>query len=135
MTTQELYDALICKPDLHSAPELQDRILVWYLYEHACVQAFCNHGNSSIEIVTDSVWNGSLIHWHPDEEDMVDELYVLGKKGNMLVLKKSLLGTSTVYAGPSETCPFADRTPLHFGKTKWDGGHLIYLEQKQVTAE
>ena len=130
MTTQELYNAIIRKPDLHSTPKLYDNILVWHLYKNAYVQAFCNDGDSSIEIVGDSVWAGSIMHWHPDEGDMIDTLYTLGKKGNLLVLKKSLLGTSTFYAGPSENCPLADRTPFHMGKKKWDGGHFIYLEQK-----
>ena len=61
---------------------------------------------------------------------MFNELYTLGKKGNMLVLKKSLFGTSIFYSGPSEAFPLADRRSLYFGKKKWDGGQLIYLEQK-----
>ncbi len=130
MTTKELYDAIISKPDLHSTPRLYDNILVWHLYKDAYVQAFCNDGNTSIDIIGSSVFSGSVMHWHPDENDMLDELYVLGKKGNMLVLKKSLLGTSTFYSGPSERFPLDDRRPLHFGKKKWDGGQLVYLEQK-----
>lgn len=130
MTTWELYDKLICKPDLHSIPKLYDNILVWHLYKNAYVQAFCNDGDTAIDIVSDSVFAGSIIHWHPREEDMIDELYTLGKKGNMLVLKKSLLGTSTFYSGPSGNFPLEDRMPLHFGKKKWDGGQLVYLEQK-----
>jgi len=130
MTTKELYDAIICKPDLHSTPQLYDSILVWHLYENAYVQAFCNDGDTSIDIISGSVWTGSLMHWHPDEDDMIDELYTLGKKGNMLVLKKSLLETTIFYAGPAETFPLTDRRSLHFGKKKWDGGQLVYLAQK-----
>ena len=130
MTTKELYDAIICKPDLHSHPVLHDNILVWHLYKNAYVQAFCHDGDTSIDIINNSVFSGSIMHWHPDEEEMVDELYTLGKNGNLLVLKKSLLGTSTFYAGPPENCPLTDRTPLHLGKKKWDGGRFIYLEQK-----
>jgi len=47
-----------------------------------------------------------------------------------LVLKKSLFGTSIFYSGPSEAFPLTDRRSLYFGKKKWDGGQLIYLEQK-----
>lgn len=61
---------------------------------------------------------------------MVSELYALAKKGNMLVLKKSFLGTSIFYSGPSEAFPLTDRRSLYFGKKKWDGGQLVYLEQK-----
>ena len=130
MTTKELYDAIICKPDLHSHPVLHDNILVWHLYKNAYVQAFCHDGDTSIDIIGNSVFSGSIMHWHPDEDDMISELYALGKKGNMLVLKKTLLSTSTFYSGPSENFPLTERTQLHFGKKKWDGGQLVYLEQK-----
>lgn len=130
MTTKELYDAIICKPDLHSIPKVYDNILIWHLYKNANVQAFCNDGDTSIDIIGDSVFTGSVMHWHPNEKDMIDELYALGKKGNILVLKRSLLGTSTFYSGPSENFPLSDRSKLYFGKKKWDGGQLVYLEQK-----
>ena len=130
MTTKELYDAIICKPDLHSHPVLHDNILVWHLYKNAYVQAFCHDGDTSIDIIGNSIFSGSIMHWHPNEDDMISELYALGKKGNMLVLKKSLFGTSVFYSGPAETFPITDRRSLHFGKKKWDGGQLVYLEQK-----
>ena len=130
MTTKELYDAIICKPDLHSHPVLHDNILVWHLYKNAYVQAFCHDGDTSIDIIGNSIFSGSIMHWQPNEDDMISELYALGKKGNMLVLKKSLFGTSVFYSGPAETFPITDRRSLHFGKKKWDGGQLVYLEQK-----
>ena len=129
MTTKELYDALICKADLHSLPQLHDQILIWPLYKNAYVQASCNDRDTVIDIVSNSVFSGSLFHWHPDETDMVDELYALGKKGNLLVLKKSFLGASIYYSGQAESFPLTDKSPLHFGKKKWSGGQLIYLEQ------
>ena len=129
MTTQELYNAIICKSDLHSIPQIHDNILIWPLYKNAYVQAFCNEGDTSIDIVSNSVFSGSMIHWHPDQADMIDELYNLGKKGNMLVLKKSLLGTSIFYSGQADRFPLDDKSPLHFGKKKWSGGQLVYLEQ------
>ena len=87
MTTKELYIHLIHKTDLHSQPELHDDILIWPLYTYAYIQDFCHDGDTSIDIIYNSVFSGSIMHWHPDEEDMVDELYTLGKKGNLLVLK------------------------------------------------
>ena len=130
MTTKELYDAIICKLDLHSHPILHDNILVWHLYKNAYVQAFCYNGDTSIDIIGDSLFAGSIMHWHPAEDDMIDELYAFGKKGNMLVLKKSLFGTSIFYSGPAEAFPLTDRRSLHFSKKKWDSGQLVYLEQK-----
>ena len=128
MTTKEVYQHLIQKPDLHSLPELHDDILIWPLYKNAYIQVFCHDGDTSVDIIGNSVFSGSIMHWHPDEDGMIDELYTLGKKGNMLVLKKSLLGTSVFYSGPSENFPLTEKTPLHLGKKKWDGGQLLYLD-------
>jgi len=61
---------------------------------------------------------------------MFEELYSLGKKGNMLVLKKSLFGISVFFKGSLEEYPFSDKREVYFGKKKWDAGLLIYLEQK-----
>ena len=130
MTTKELYDTIICKPDLHSLPKLYDNSLIWHLYKNAYIHACCNGADSFIEIFSGDGFTGSLMRQRLDEDEMFNELYTLGKKGNMLVLKKSLFGTSVFYSGPSESFPLTDRTSLHFGKKKWDGGQLVYLEQK-----
>ena len=130
MTTKELYDAIICSSDLHSLPKLYENSLIWHLYKNAYVHACCNGANSPIEIFGGNGFSGSLMRQRIDEDDMFNELYTLGKKGNILVLKKSLFGTSIFYSGPSEAFPLTDRRSLYFGKKKWDGGQLIYLEQK-----
>ena len=130
MTTKELYNAIVCKPDLHSSPKLYGNSLIWHLYKNAYIHACCNGVDAFIEIFGGDGFTGSLMRQRLDEDEIVTELYILGKKGNMLVLKKSLLGTSVFYSGPSETFPLTDRRSLYFGKKKWDGGQLVYLEQK-----
>ena len=130
LTTKELYDSLISKPDLHSIPELHDELLIWPLYADAYVRAYCDSYDTCIDIISNSSIRGSLVHWHPDETDMFDELYALGKKGNILVLKKTLFGTSVFYTGPADERPQSIKTGLYFGSTKYDGGQLIFLEQK-----
>ncbi len=130
MTTKELYDILVSKPNVHSLPKLYDNSLIWHLYKNAYIHACCNGVDSFIEIFGGDGFTGSLMRQRLDEDEMVNELYTLGKKGNILVLKKSLFGTSVFYSGPSETFPLPDRRSLYFGKKKWDGGQLVYLEQK-----
>lgn len=130
MTTKELYDTLISKPDLHSLPKLYDNSLIWHLYKNAYIHTYCNNEDATVEIFSGDGFSGSLMRWRFDEDEVVSELYTLGKKGNMLVLKKSLLGTSTFYSGPSENFLLSDRRKIFFGKKKWDGGQLVYLEQK-----
>lgn len=123
LTTKKLYEKLIQMPDLHSAPELKDETLIWKLYKDVYVRAYCDSYDTRIEIIHSSWIKGSFTHWHPDEDDMFDELYSLGKKGNILVLHKSLLGTGVFYMGAPDKYRFAK-------KKKWHWGKLIYLEQK-----
>lgn len=122
-TTKELYEELLEMPDLHSHPELDDEILIWKLYKNAYVRAYCDRYDTCIDIISNNVMGGSLTHWHPDEEDMFDELYSLGKKGNILVLKKDLLGVGVFYIGEPDKYCFPKSKKRHWGK-------LIYLEQK-----
>lgn len=123
ITTKELYEKLIQMPDLYSTPELNDEILIWKLYKDVYVRAYCDGYDTCIDIIHSSMFRGSLTHWHPDEDNMFDELYSLGKKGNILVLRKSLLGTGVFYIGALDKYHFAK-------KKKWHLGKLIYLEQR-----
>ena len=124
-TTKELYKKLLEMPDLHSAPELDGEILIWKLYKNAYIRAYCDNYDTCIEISGTFPYCPSM-HWHPDEDDMFDELYSLGKKGNILVLKKYLfgiLGVGVFYMGEPDK--------YHFDKNKkWHWGKLTYLEPK-----
>ncbi len=122
-STKELYEKLIQMSDLHSLPELDGEIIIWKLYKNAYIRACCDSYDTCIDIIDDSILVGSLTHWHPDEENMLEELYSLGKKGNILVLKKFLLGTVVFYIGEPEKYQFNT-------KKKWHWGKLTYLEQK-----
>ncbi len=122
-TTKEIYEKLLQMPDLHSIPELDGEILIWKLYKNAYVRAYCDSYDTCIDVISDSVLVGSLAHWHPDEEYMFDELYDLGKKGNILVVKNLFLIKGVFYKG--------DPDKYHFDKNKkWHWGKLAYLEQK-----
>ena len=122
-TTKELYEKLLEMPDLHSKPELDGEILIWNLYKNAYVRAYCDNYDTCIDIISNSAVVGSLTHWHPDENDMLDELYSLGKKGNILVIQNSLLVKGVFYKGsPNKYCFDINK--------KWHWGKLTYLEQK-----
>lgn len=103
---EQIYEELIKKPDLHSVPQLEGDILIWNLYQNAHVYASCDGYDTCIDIVSDSLYRGSLIHWHPDEDEMVDVLYNLGKKGNILVLKKTLFAKKISMWGRRSNTPF-----------------------------
>ena len=57
------------------------------------------------------------------KKDMLEELYSLGKNGNILVLKNGLISTRIYYIGDPETYQ------LNL-ENKWHLGKLTYLEQK-----
>lgn len=130
MTTQELYQELLSKDDLHSVPELYDDILVWHLFKDAYIQAYCRHGDTCLDIVSESIYTGILMHSHPAEDQMLMDLYAFGKQGNMVVLEKSVLATNISYVGPSNQCPFDGRIPFRLGRWFYPSKHFIYLEQK-----
>ena len=126
---KELYDTLISMPDLHSIPEIHDDILIWPLYRDAYICACCND-SAYIEIVSNSLYAGTLVHRKLSQDKMLERLYALGKKGNILVLKKTLFGTNVFYTGPADEYAQSGENGIHFGNKKYDSGQLICLEQK-----
>ena len=127
---QQLHDALMQMPDLHSSPTFNGNVLYWDLYKDAYVRAYCNDKDFYIEIVGIALSNSGSVRWLADKNSMLQELYSLGKEGNMCVIKKTLYGSSVFYMGSPSQYPFPDRRNWDFGKKKYDFGTLIYLEQK-----
>lgn len=122
--TKELYEKLLQMPDLHSAPEFDGKELIWKLYDKASICAYCDSYDTYIGVVSTSALCPSM-HWHPDEDDMLDELYALGKMGNILVLRSFAagMGTGVFYIGEPNKYRFCKNK-------KWHWGRLIYLEQR-----
>ncbi len=127
---QELHDTLIQMPDLHSSPTINGNILYWDLFKDAYIRAYCNNKDFYIEIVGVALSNSGSVRWLTDKNGMLQELYSLGKKGNMCVIKKTLSGSRVFYVGNPSQYPLPDRRSWDFGKKKYDFGTLIYLEQK-----
>ena len=127
---EELYEMLLQMPDLHSTPTFNGNTLYWALYTDAYLRAYHQNENFYIEIVGTSVsYNGS-VRWLTDKNSMLQELYSLGKKGNMCVVKKTLFGSRIFYMGEPSQFPLPSRRAWDFGKKKYDSGWLIYLNQK-----
>ena len=122
--TKEIYEMLIQKPDLHSIPELNGEILIWKLYKNAYVRAYCDGHDTCIDIISNSAFVGSLTHWHPDEEDILNDLYSLGKQGNILAFNNSYFFRAGIfYIGEPNKYRFDKNKKLYWGT-------LFYLEQK-----
>lgn len=123
LNLQELYKMLISTDGLHSFPEIKNDFITWELYDNVRVEASIDEYDTIIDIINKNILYGSYMHWHPDVEEMYEELYNIGKKGNVLVLRKSLFGTQIYYLGEPEKYRFNKNKKWHWGK-------LIYLEQK-----
>ena len=98
MTTKDLYALLLKMPDLHSTPKFDGNVLTWDLYENAQVRAYVDDYDTYCGIESKSIIIPSM-HWHPDEEDILEDLYTLGKKGNVVVLRSSLIVIEVFYMG------------------------------------
>ncbi len=121
--SQELYQMLMNTQGLRIYPEIKDDIIAWELYEDVFIKAYIDTYDTRIDIVNKNIIHGSYTHWHPDIAEIYEELVSLGKKGNILVLRKTFSGTEVYYIGNSEKYRF-DKNK------KWYWGKLIYLEQK-----
>lgn len=123
LNTQELYKMLINTDGLHSLPKIKNDTIIWELYDNVCVEASISEYDTIIDVIHKNALHGSYVHWHPDIEEIYEELYNMGKKGNILVLRKLLFGTQVYYLGTPDKYSFNKHKKWHWGK-------LIYLEQK-----
>ena len=123
LNTQELYRMLINTDGLHSFPQIENDAITWELYDNIYVEASISEYDTIIDIIHKNTLHASYMHWHPDIEEMYEELYNIGKKGNVLVLRKLLSGTQIYYLGAPDNYRFDKNKKWHWGK-------LIYLEQK-----
>lgn len=123
VNSQELYKMLANSQGLHSLPQIKDDVITWELYDGVCIEASISEYDTIIDIVQNNAFHDSYTHWHPDLEEMYEELYKLGKAGNILVLRKTLFGIETYYIGEPDKYRFP-------AKKKWHWGRLIYLSQK-----
>lgn len=114
---------LINTEGLQSFPKIENDTIIWELYDNACVEASINEYDTIIDIVNRNALHGSYMHWHPSVEEMYEELYNIGKKGNILVLRKLFAGTQIYYLGSPDKYRFSKSKSWHWGK-------LTYLEQK-----
>ena len=67
--------------------------------------------------------NTDITHWHPDSNEIYDEICRIGKRGNVLVIKKNLLGETVLYMGEKEKCPYNPKIKKFLSK-------IYYLEAK-----
>ena len=116
-----LYEKMKNNPDLAGRFRLvSDELIEWDLFEGYHVTIWEDY----IGIIRfPRAWYRSdlLIHWHPANEELYDEICRLGTKGNVTVVHKSWIGMSIPYSGPAKDCPVG---------RKWLFGKYLYLYHK-----
>ena len=80
-----------------------DGHILWHLFDGYTVEI----ASETVSIYKNR--NGKMYecihHWHPCDEDLYDEICMLGTKGNVTVIHRSCFGDSRIlYSGPREAC-------------------------------
>ncbi len=123
VNTHELYDLLMQTPELCGQFTLvSDHEIKWDIYEDFSVSIGVNKVDACIAL--DKMLFGRIpnhfTHWHPDPEDIYDEICAIGTRGHVLVIRKFLLGEMVLYMGPEADCPYSPNK-------KWRWGRIYYL--------
>ena len=125
----QLHKSLSEATDLRCVPQLDGQLLFWKLYKDASVFVQCSDDTAHIEIVNDRLVQDTVIQWTLPKDQALRQLLALGKRGHMLVIKKTIHATEVFYLGPPDQFPLQQQQPFFASRKKWDSGSLIYLEQ------
>ncbi len=84
-------------------------LIRWDLYEDHSYQIDVRGGDGYLHLFNRVKTHGSITHWHPDPDDMYEELCRIGMPGHIIVVRflhiGPLLGSSVAYIGPESECP------------------------------
>ncbi len=105
-TTRELYNMMIQNPDLCGSYEMtadEDGYgsIFWTLGE-TCLELCVGHGQGYINVIAEK----SITHWHPDPDEIYDEVKKIGKRGNVTVVCSYRGAGTLLYSGEKEACPY-----------------------------
>ncbi len=123
--TKDLYEKMLATPDLCGKFKLVDKTIFWDLFDGYDIQISIEPPATLFSIEKKLFWKitDSVIHWHPEQEDIYDEVCKIGLKGNVLIIRKNLLFSSAIYIGKEELSPYSS-------KKKWSWGRIYYLKAK-----
>ncbi len=122
--TKELYEKMCNTPDLCGIFELKGETIHWSLFEGYNIQVAVDPRDNYFGIDKKiGILSDPITHWHPETDEIYEEVCNIGLKGNVLVIRKNLLCTSVVYMGEEENCPYS-------AKKKWSWGKILYLKAK-----
>ena len=106
-TAQELYDLLLQTPDLCGTLTMENLfVLRWDLWEDHYLGIFFSGDDCQISLnKRGALLDCSITHWHPEPENLPEELLSIGRRDCILVLHISPAAISVAYKGPEKDCP------------------------------
>lgn len=118
----DVYNMMLSIPELCGKFEYSNDTVIWHLFDNYIINIFANAREGYIEIHSKN--NFTDIHWHPECEDLYNEISKLGNHGNITVLSSTLSSSSILYSGCEEDCPYL---PI---KKRYKLRNLYYLKAK-----
>lgn len=124
-STKELCEKMLETPDLCGKFELVDKTIFWDLFDGFVIRISIEPPETlfDIETMLFGVFPDYITHWHPDEDEIYDQVCHIGLKGSVLVLRRNFFGTSVLYMGKEEHCPYSPQRKRLWGK-------IYYLKAK-----
>ena len=110
-TTRELYNMMIQNPDLCGSYEMtadeDDYGSIFWTLGETCLELCVGHGQGYINVIAGGSLHGkSITHWHPDPDEIYDEVTKIGKRGNVTVVCSSRGAGTLLYSGEKTGCPY-----------------------------
>ena len=105
-----LLEKLQQNPDLCGSFTIDSHGLIrWDLYKEHSFHIDVRNGDGYLHLFNRVKTHCSTAHWHPDPDDMYDELCKIGTRGHIIVVQfnhiGSLWGSRVIYVGPESNCP------------------------------
>ena len=117
-----LLEKLKQNPDLCGSFSIDSHGLIrWDLYEEYSYMIDVRGGDGYIDLFNRKKTHCDITHWHPDPDDMYEELCRIGTRGHIIVVRSLhiglLCGASVRYIGPEDDCPRRDKRMGLFSKS------------------
>ena len=122
-SSADLYDMMCATPDLCGEFDLTEdgESIRWRVRED--IQITLGYGYISAERLLLGKIESGITHWHPTPFEMYDEVCKIGRRGNVLVLRRRVGSGAVLYSGRKEDCPYQPDKKVLLGK-------YYYIEAK-----
>ncbi len=122
-TPTELYAMMAETPDLCGGFELDGSGNGIRRRIREDIRISLEYGYIGVENLLLGKIESEITHWHPTEYEIYDEVCEIGKRGNVLVLRRGAGSGAVLYSGSKADCPYPPDKKVFWGK-------YYYIEAK-----